>query len=240
MITAAIFRRCRTRAGAFCVIGYNALMSVDLPRLMLVIDRTLYRTREDEAPLSLVDEAIAGGVSLVQMRTRASQGDDLGMYAIALRLREITRARVPLIVTDDLHLAEKCQADGLLLTSEHSYRPTAVREYVRTVPSLVGCFAMSVRAAARAERGGADFVQVGPVFGRGVEENGEDGLSLVRKVRDAIHLPIVAFGGIASPDLAAAAITAGASGIAVSESVLSAPDPRKAAEDLASVINELL
>ena len=96
------------------------------------------------------------------------------------------------------------------MTSEHGYRPEAVREFVRTVPSLVGCFAMTVRAAAKAERGGADFVQVGPVFGNGSDPQGVEGLALLRKVRDAIHLPIIAFGGVATPNLAAAALGAGA------------------------------
>lgn len=213
-------------------------MSVDLPRLMLVIDRILYRTRQDQAPLSLVEEAIEGGVSLVTMRTRGVRGDDLGVYAIAQRLREITRSRVPFLVTDDLHLAEKCQADGLLLTAEHSYRPEAVRGFVRTVPSLVGCFVTSVHGASRAERGGADFVQVGPVFGNGVAHGAADGLALIGKIRDAIHLPVIAFGGIATPDLAAAAISAGAAGIAVTESILSATDPREAAARFAAVISE--
>lgn len=192
--------------------------------MMLVVDRLLYRTRDDEPPLSLVEEAIAGGVSLVQMRVAAWRGDELGAYAVALRLREITRGKAKLLVTDDLHLAEKSKADGLLLTAEHSYRPESVRQFVRAVPSLVGCFVTSVRGAARAERGGADFVQVGPVYGNA------DGLVLLRKVRDAIHLPVVAFGGITSPDQVAQTIAAGASSIAVSLPILSAADPRKAAE----------
>ena len=214
-------------------------MPVDAPRLTLVIDRLLYRTRDDEPPLSLVEEAIAGGVSLVQMRTGAWQGDDLGIYAVAQRLREITRGKAPMLVTDDLHLAEKCEADGILLTPEHSYRPESVREYVRVSPSIVGCFVTSVWAAARAERGGADFVQVGPIFGDGIGHGAADGLVLLRKVRDAIHLPVVAFGGIMNADLAAQTIDAGATGIAVGEPILSATDPRRAAAQYAAVFNGL-
>ncbi|MDR3707673.1 MAG: thiamine phosphate synthase [Capsulimonadaceae bacterium] len=212
-----------------------------IPKLTLVIDRVLYRTRpaerhgqpvdgtgspeEQPQPVSLVDEAIAGGVSLVQLRYGASQGDGLEAFAIAQRLREITRDRVPFVVTDDLHLAEKCHADGVLLTSEHSYHPNAVRAYIRSTSALVGCFVRSVRGASRAERGGADYVQVGPVFG----PDGDSGIALLRKVHDAIHLPIVAFGGIATSERVRIAIDAGASGIAVSEPILAADDPRAVA-----------
>jgi thiamine-phosphate pyrophosphorylase len=214
-------------------------MPVNLPNVMLVVDRVLYRTREDEQVLSLVEEAIAGGVSLVQMRMSAWRDDELGAYAAALRLREITRDRASLMVADDLNLAEKCHADGVLLTSEHGYRPESVRQYVRTVPSIVGCFVTSVRGAARAERGGADFVQVGPVFESERKSSGSDGLNLLRKVRDAVHVPVVAFGGISSPERVAASIAAGARAIAVSTPILSARDPRKAAQKFSSVFAEL-
>jgi thiamine monophosphate synthase len=98
---------------------------------------------------------------------------------------------------------------------------------------------MSVRAAARAERGGADFVQVGPVFDDISGLGSVEGLALLRKVRDAVHLPVVAFGGISSPDHAAASVAAGATGIAVGDPILSAADPRQAAEQFAAVFSNL-
>ncbi len=199
---------------------------------MLVIDRLLYRPRADREPLSLVDEAIEGGVSLVQFRASAAGSDGLETFALAQRLREITRDRVPLIVTDDIQLAEKCHADGVLLSSEFSYRPSAVREYIRQEPAIVGCYAPSVATAAKAERGGADYVQVGPVF---AADDPESGVTLLRKIKDAIHLPVVAFGGIATPEQAKLALDSGAEGIALTDAILAADDPRAAASVYASL-----
>lgn len=210
------------------------------PNLTLVVDRRLYRPRKDREPLSLIEEAIAGGVTMVQMRVPNGEADgDLGVYAIAQRLREITLDRVPFIVTGDLELAERCRADGVLLPGERTYKPTAARGFLRGKEGLVGCFVRTVAGASRAERGGADYIQVGPVFserkGAGGEA-GEEGVRLLRKVKDAVNVPVVAFGGITSSRRALEAIENGADGIAVTHAILSAPDPLEAAASLATAL----
>ena len=189
-------------------------------------------------PLSLVDEAIEGGVTLVQLRLSGPDtADGLDRYAIAQRLREITAGRVPFVVTNDLELAEKASADGVLLTGAQTYRPTAAREYLRGDQPLVGCYVSTVPLAARAERGGADYVQAGPIFAASEDnEIVDEGLPLLRKIKDAIHLPLIAFGGIDTVELAALAVQNGADGIAVSHNLLTAPDPRAKAAALRAAL----
>ncbi len=211
------------------------------PNLTLVIDRRLYRPQQDSEPLSLVEAAINGGVTMVQLRLPGDNGnssaaEDLAAYAIAQRLRELTSGRVPFLITGDLKLADRCHADGVLLVGERSYKPSAARDYLGgTNAKFVGCFVDSVQGASRAENNGADFVQVGPVFDP-LAEGQEDSLATIRKVKDAVNVPLVAFGGVDSPEKAAAAIEAGADGIAVTEAILSAPDPREAAMALCAAI----
>ena len=88
---------------------------------------------------------------------------------------------------------------------------------------LVGSFAHTVTGAARAERGGADYVQVGPAFD--ADAPGE-GLTLLRKIKDAVQIPVVAFGGIQTPADVADCLRAGADGVAVTDAVTEAPIPR--------------
>ncbi len=225
-------------------------MQFDRPNLTLVIDRRLYRPQGDgQPPLSLVEAAIEGGITMLQLRLSAAAatsgnggGEDLASYAIAQRLREMTDGRVPFLITADLELADRSRADGVLLIGERSYRPSDAKEYLSARPhTLIGCYAETVPSAARAERGGADFVQVGAAFeseyaAEASAETEADSLALIRKVKDAINLPIVAFGGIDTPERAAASIKAGADGIAVSQAILAAPDPRAAAEALRKAI----
>ncbi|HEY3329191.1 MAG TPA: thiamine phosphate synthase [Capsulimonadaceae bacterium] len=204
-------------------------------KLTLIVDRILYRPQEDRPPVSLVEEAIAGGVSQVQLRLANSASDDISAFALALKLREITSGKVPFVVTDDLDLAEKCHADGIFLTTALSYRPSAVRDYIRSAHGIVGCYTPSVTTAARAERGGADYVQVGPVFSSEAD-TADVGLALIRKVKDAVLLPVIAFGGVSSLEQARKAIGAGAAGIAVTDAILAADDPRAAAASYAALL----
>lgn len=206
------------------------------PSLTLVTGRALYRTPTDKksAPLSLVEAAVAGGVNIVQLRVRSLAADDLGLYAVALRLREMTTGQARFIVTGDLELAEKCHADGVLLT-ERAYKPTDARSFLRPGgEATVGSFAHTVMGAARAERGGADYVQVGPALDANAPG---EGLALLRKIKDAIQIPVVAFGGIQTPADVADCLRAGADGVAVTDAVTQAPDPQAAAASLRAALD---
>jgi thiamine-phosphate pyrophosphorylase len=205
-------------------------MSFLTPRLILIIDRRLYRVAtEDSPPLSLVEAAIEGGIEMVQLKFDSGNVslDDLASNAIAQRLGEMTKNRVPLLVTGDIELADRTRADGLVLIGEKTYRPDDAREYLHG-NAIVGSYADSLRAATIAEHGGADFVQVGPVF----SPNNPDGLTVLRKIKDAVNIPVIAYGDIESPDQAKILIDHGADGIAVSEIILNAQDPKTAAEEL--------
>lgn len=229
------------------------------PSLTLVIDRNLYRPESHQTmlrepgrespssseqsyhsdvnlplsvePKSLVDAAVSGGVDIVQLRA-PSNPDDLGLFAVAMRVRELTAGRSLFVLTADLELAERCHADGLLLP-ETSYRPSDARGYLRGTVRLVGAFVQTVNGASRAERGGADYVQVGPAF----KEDGSDNLALLRKVKDAVHIPVIGFGGIVTPEHAAECIRAGADGVAVTDAITGADEPPSAAALLRGAID---
>jgi thiamine-phosphate pyrophosphorylase len=214
-------------------------VTIALPNITLVIDRRLYRAQAEGAPpLSLVEAAIDGGVTMLQLRLRPNgSAEDLAADAIAHRLREISAKRVPFLIASDIQLAERTHADGVLLVGAKSYRPTAAKEYLRARNgTIIGSFAASVADAARAERGGADFVQLG--IERGRTFGMHDLLALIRKVKDAVHLPLIAFGGINTPERAAEAVAAGADGIAVTSAILEAADPRAAAEALSAAMSK--
>src|SRR5665213_1733991 len=173
-------------------------MPFALPSVTLVIDRRLYRVLgEGQQPLSLVEAAIDGGVGMVQLKL-TSNGEsqivtpaDLVATAVAQRLREMTSDQVPFLVTGDIELADRSKADGIVLIGDKTYRPDDAREYLKST-AVVGCYVDTLRAAALAEHGGADFVQIGPIF-----ENPDDTcLTLIRKVKDAVNIPVLAYGGI--------------------------------------------
>lgn len=206
-------------------------MILPQPSLTLITDRVLYRPRPDKKGdfLSLVEAAIAGGVHIVQLRVRNATPDDLGLFAVAMRLRELTQGQALFVVTGDVELAEKCRADGILLP-ERSYKPSDARAFLRgEAIKAVGAFVHSVPGAGRAERGGADYVQVGPIFEQDKPAGDAEGLALMRKIKDAVQVPVIAFGGVQTPEKIADCLRAGADGVAVTDAITQAPDPHEAA-----------
>jgi thiamine-phosphate pyrophosphorylase len=215
-------------------------MSFPKPSITLVTDRTLYRDSPDNEAhtVSLIEAAIAGGIDIIQLRARGASSDDLALYAVALRVREMTAGHALFVVTGDVVLAEKCHADGILLP-ESSYKPSDARNFLRgDGTKLVGGFVNTVIGASRAERGGADFVQVGPAFDNAVGGVPEaEGLPLLRKIKDAVHIPVVAFGGINTPERAVDCLMAGADGIVISDAVTLAGNPRDAAAAIRNAVD---
>ena len=205
------------------------------PTLTLIIDRNLYRQTAGGKgnPLSLVEAAVSGGVDTIQLRVNRADKDDLGLFAVAMRVRELTQGSALFVMTSELELAERCHADGVLLP-ERSYKPSEARGYLRGNVRQVGAFVQSVNGASRAERGGADYVQVGPAFPESEEMLG--GMILIRKIKDAVQIPVIAFGGIMTASQVGECIQAGADGIAVTEAITKAPDPAAAAASMKAAL----
>ena len=77
--------------------------------LYLVTDRD-YLGRRDLA--GVVEKAVLGGVSVLQLREKSSSS--LEFYRLALQLKEIAvRRQIPFIVNDRLDIALAVDADGL-------------------------------------------------------------------------------------------------------------------------------
>jgi len=195
------------------------------PTLMLVTDRARLRGR---ALADVVDEAVAGGVTIVQLRDREATHTDL--LRDARVLREVTRGRALLLVNSDVEAALAAGADGVHLP-EHG--ATVANTRTRAGGRLLVSRAVhSAEAARDAARAGADLLVAGTVFDTaskpGAATLGADGLAAICA---SVPVPVIAIGGIAAGNVASA-IEAGARGVAVIGATLDAPDARAAAADL--------
>jgi thiamine-phosphate pyrophosphorylase len=178
-----------------------------------------------------VEAALAGGVDCLQLRCK--DAPEREFLSWALRLREVTRHhQVPLLVNDRIDLALACSADGVHLGLTDLPVPVARR--LLGPEACIGGSAHSLATARQMEEAGADYLGLGPVFeARGTKPDAEvpGGLDLLRAVRAATDLPLVAIGGI-QPANAATVAAAGADGIAVVSALLRSPDPLATARDL--------
>jgi thiamine-phosphate pyrophosphorylase len=201
--------------------------------LYLVTDSALAMGR---ALPDVVRAAVDGGVTCVQVREK-----DLPSRAYIeqlLSLRPLLRERgIPLFVNDRLDVALAVEADGIHLGQTDL--PLAMARRIAAGRLIIGVSCESVRDASAAERGGADYVSVSPVFATPTKTDTAPALGLggVRAARRAVRVPVVAIGGINATN-AAEVIRAGADGICVVSAIVSAPDPRAAAAALRGIVEE--
>ncbi|NCD21987.1 MAG: thiamine phosphate synthase [Spartobacteria bacterium] len=195
--------------------------------LYLVTDRALARGR---TTAEIVRAAVAGGVTCVQVREK-----DCGTREFIEEARAVQAALrgtgVPLIVNDRVDVALAVGADGVHLGQGDM--PLADARRLGPPSWIVGISAETVEDAVRAERDGADYVGVSPVFRTPTKTDHAAplGLAGLRAIRAATKLPLVAIGGLHAGN-ARETIRAGADGLAVVSAIVAADDPRAAAAEL--------
>lgn len=182
--------------------------------------------------------AAAGGADTVQFRqkegTARERWSNLAPTAAACRA-----AGVALIVDDDLALALAAGADGVHL-GQTDLPVAAARAAVAGRDSfLIGATASTVEEALAAEAAGADYVGFGPVFPTQSKRSPSSvrGLAALAAVCREVKVPIVAIAGL-TPARVAAALDAGAWGVAVMTAVSTAEDPQAATAALREAIEK--
>ncbi|MDD4137427.1 MAG: thiamine phosphate synthase [Methanoregula sp.] len=182
----------------------------------------------------VAQRAVDGGATAIQLRDKTHSPGELARMGKEICI--ITRrAGATCIVNDRLDVALACGADGVHL-GQGDLRCDTARQ-LAPPGFVIGISAGSVEEAVEAERAGADYVAVSPVFStRSKGDAGPGhGLALVTKIRAAVGIPVIAIGGI-GPANAGRVIDAGADGIAVISAVVSQPDITAAARRLAEIV----
>lgn len=178
--------------------------------------------------MAAVAAAVEGGVALVQLREKDLPADEL--LRLALQIRAVTRGRALLVINDRVDVALACDADGVHLPGNGL--PTGVARALLGPGKLVGRSAHSVGEAVEAERDGANYVLLGTIFPTSSHpDTPAAGPGLIRAARSAVHLPLIAIGGIDASNVRQV-MEAGADGVAVISAILAERRSRSAARAL--------
>ena len=177
--------------------------------------------------LTSVEEALQGGVTLVQYRSKAADGGV--MYTEALSLKRLCdRYSVPLIINDRLDVAMAVDAAGVHLGQDDL--PCAVARKILGPDYIIGVSAHNPEEARQAVADGADYLGCGAVFGSATKHNvqtlGVDGLAAIRQ---AVQVPMVGIGGVKLENYAQV-LAAGADGAAIISAILGAAAIRQQVE----------
>ena len=201
--------------------------------LYLVTDRALMSAASIEG---CVERAILGGCTVVQLREKDTPSGEF--YAVALRLREITaRYGVPLIINDRADIALAADADGVHIGQDDL--PYSAARRIVGADKLVGVSVSSLSEAVAAAGAGADYLGVGAMFPTGTKTDGPlTVLDELRRIREAVELPIVVIGGINKDTLPRFA-GIGIDGAAIVSAIVSQPDETTAARGLKAIFEEV-
>lgn len=204
---------------------------MEAPCLCLVADTSVVSADE---LAQRVSAAVSGGVGLLQIRAKELPGGQL--LSLASELKAAIGGRAALIVNERVDVAVAAVADGVQLGEEAL--PVAKARKLLSDGAIIGRSVHSVEGAVRAEAAGADVLVVGTMFSTGSHPGVDPaGPSLMREISLRCSIPLIGIGGINSINLAEV-VTAGASGVAVIRSILAAPDPREAAEELKTALHD--
>jgi thiamine-phosphate pyrophosphorylase len=201
--------------------------------LYLVTDRSLSLGRPLE---TVVEEAVRGGVTMVQLREK--DASTLDFYNLAMRLKSILKPyNVPLIVNDRLDIALACDAGGLHIGQ--SDMPYAVARRLLGKDKIIGLSVESIQDTIDANNLDVDYIGISPVFGTLTKTDTATALGLngIREITRISGHPSVGIGGINLTN-AQDIIQAGADGISVVSAIMSAPDPLQSARQLKEIINK--
>jgi thiamine-phosphate pyrophosphorylase len=218
-------------------------------KLYLITDRKLLHA--PYSLLAAVEEALRAGVRAVQLREKDLGTREL--LVMAYSMRELTKKyNAKLFINDRVDVALSVEADGVHL-GQQSIPPAVVRKItehlcfeetqnaMKIIPPhpplekggrgdfmskgkfLIGVSTHSINEAIDAEKGGADFITLGPIYKTPSKlKYGEPiGLDVLRKAKSKVSIPVFAIGGI-KEDKVKEVMDAGADGIALISGILGA------------------
>lgn len=201
--------------------------------LYLVTDEKLCLGKSLE---EVVEQAVIGGVTAVQLREKDLHTRDFIKRAVQLK-KILSAYHVPLIINDRIDIALAVRADGIHVGQNDM--PYEYFEKIIPDQMMRGLSVETPGQAAEAEKYKLDYLSVSPVFltSTKTELEMEWGIEGLRKLAVTTKHPLVAIGGINSSN-AADIIQAGAKGIAVVSAICSARDPFIAAKELKFIIEK--
>lgn len=181
------------------------------------------------ALLQQVDAAVAGGAGLVQYVPGEHTTREMVAVATELVMR-CRKSQIRLVVRGRVDVALATTADGVHLGYEDM--PVAIARRMLGPNATVGVTVRSRADAREAQRQGASYLGIGPIFPTLDMPGLALGTRVIEELAAATSLPVCAMGGITLDNAMQLSHTPAAL-IAVSCSLASARDAQRAAHSLA-------
>ncbi len=163
----------------------------EILKLYLVTDSDILKDRDF---YKCIEDAIKGGVTMLQLREKNASGSEF--LEKAIKLRALTRKyNVSFIINDRVDIAMLCDADGV-----HVGQSDIDAKLVRSLigkNKIVGVSARDLKEAQKAKNDGADYIGVGAMYTTLTKLDAKAvSFDTVKEIKEAIDIPMVLIGGI--------------------------------------------
>lgn len=201
--------------------------------LYLVTDQ--FNLKEDRF-LNIIEQAIIGGVSIVQIREKHSSTRDF--LELARKCKEITdKYDVPLIINDRIDIAQAIDASGVHLGQDDM--PCKLARKILGPDKTIGISVHTYEEAKEAQYDSADYLGVGAIIATPTKRDAEIAThEELMKIKNDIEIPTVAIGGIKKSNARQIVNEYGFDGIAVVSAIMKSNNPRKASLKLLREVNK--
>ena len=200
----------------------------------------LYLVTDDQQDLEtlkfVVEKAVAGGVTMVQVREK--HGDVRAFIERAEAVKSVlVGTGVPLIINDRVDVALAVDADGLHLGQ--SDMPAALARKLIGSDKILGLSIETEQQLQEADDLPIDYIGLSALFETQTKTNlkkywGYEGIKLAL---ETTKLPIVGIGGINESNIPQLVET-GIHGLALVSAICHAEDPKTATKDLVNLMGE--
>lgn len=192
---------------------------------------------DGETLYQVVEQAIDGGVTFVQLREKGL-AKDLFLEE-AREIKKLCNARkIPFVINDSVDIALAMDADGVHV-GQSDMEAGDVREKLGP-NKIIGVSAQTVEQAKLAEAHGADYLGVGAVFATGSKDDAvEVGPQTLRDICQAVSIPVIAIGGISKENVSQLT-GSGICGIAVISAIFAQKDVKAASKELHDLTAEMV
>lgn len=196
------------------------------PTLYFITDSTGFT---EEEFLSRVEQALKGGVTLMQVREKNKTTREY--IALAEKVHKITQKyNVPMIIDDRIDVAMAVNAEGVHLGQ--SDMPVDIARRILGEKVIIGATAKTVPQALEAYRNGADYLGTGAIYPTTTKvKTVLTSVDTLREVVKAVPIPVNAIGGLNKDNMHILEKT-GIAGVCVVSAIMKADSPRKAAEEI--------
>jgi thiamine-phosphate pyrophosphorylase len=144
--------------------------------------------------LSDVREAVESGCRIIQYREKDKSTK--AMVEEVAEIKRICSGRAIFLVNDRIDIALAVDADGVHIGQDDM--PVETARKLLGEDKIIGLSVHDREEAILAEKAGADYVGLGPIFATATKKDAGEGIGLLKigEVKAAIKVPVVAIGGI--------------------------------------------